>query len=217
MQLSAMPRQPAFTPHELTAISRVWEQFPLRDRALFTLMMNSGLRITEGLRLRLSNVWDGSNVRPAIAAGRRPAPNGRRPGKKPVCPRVIPINDALRPVLSDYVGALVAAGKAKRDRPLFMSRMKRPLSRRMATLRLREILLAAGLTQRIGYGWHSARRSFAVAIFNVTAQDAVVTSRTLGNSSLQITMDYLPTLDDAGAAAVLALAQPDPRISAATR
>jgi integrase len=205
-QLWGMPRQPAYTPEELAAIDRVWKKFPQRDFVLFCLIQNTGLRIYEALRITVGDTWNGIDVRPVLVVARRNLKNGKSPTrKKNIRSREIPLNGAVQPVLREY---LLSEGFGRGDlrRPLFMSRKGNVLSRRQATWRLRQILQAAGLTQRVGYGWHGGRRFFAQEIFRRTSHNIVVTSRCLGHQSLQVTSEYLACTDQACAAAVMSLA-----------
>jgi integrase len=203
-----MPRQPAYTAEELAAIERVWEKFPRRDFVLFYLIQNTGLRISEALRISIADIWNGTAVRPVLVVARRNLKNGKcLTRKKRIRSREIPLNAAILPALQEY---LVAEGFGRGDlrRPLFMSRKGLPLSRRQATWRLRQVLLTAGLNQRVGFGWHGGRRSFAQEIYGRSGHDIVVTSRCLGHQSLQVTSEYLSCTDEACAAAIMGLATP---------
>jgi integrase len=206
--LWGMPRQPAYTAEELAAIERVWGKFPRRDFVLFYLIQNTGLRISEALRITMGDIWNGTAVRPVLVVARRNLKNGQSPTrKKRIRSREIPLNAAILPVLQEY---LLAEGFGRGDlrRPLFMSRKGQALSRRQATWRLRQVLLAAGLNQRVGFGWHGGRRSFAQEIYLRTSRDIVVTSKCLGHQSLQVTSEYLSCTDEACAAAIMSLATP---------
>lgn len=203
-----MARQPAYTPAELAAIDRVWEKFPRRDFVLFCLIQNTELRISEALRITIGDTWNGIAVRPVLVIARRHLKNGRSPTrKKGIRSRAIPLNGAILPVLREF---LVAEGFGGGDlrRPLFLSRKGQALSRRQATWRLRQVLLAAGLNQRVGFGWHGGRRSYAEEIYRRTAHDIVLTSRCLGHQSLEVTSQYLSCTDQTCAAAIMSLATP---------
>jgi site-specific recombinase XerD len=192
--------------NELTAIAHVWPRFPLRDQVLFALMLSTGLRVSEALRLSVADVWDGTDVRATVIAGRSAPSAGRGTGRTLLCVRALPLPADLRVLLRRYVPTLRDERDAGASQPLFHSRRGTRLSKRQATLRLRQILLAAGLTSRTGYGWQAVRRSFATAVYGRSAGNAVLTGRLLGLRSLQTLGDYLPVADDAAVqAAILAV------------
>lgn len=199
-----MPRQPAFTPEEIAAVTEVWDRFPRRDYVLFAVMQHTGLRISEALRIMVGDVTDGAVVRPRLVVARQNLKNGRGAYRRSILSRVIPLHPALRSVLTAYFAA-EGLGRGDLRRPLFISRKGNRLSRRQATYRLKEVLHAAGLNQRVGYGWHGCRRSFAEGIYRSTGNDIVLTSKVLGHRSLQVTSDYLTASDAAVDAAILAL------------
>lgn len=201
-----MPRQPAFSPAEQAAIEKVLPEFPLRDICLFRLLNATGLRISEGLKLTVRDTWTGTAIRADLVIAKRQLKGGRRQGSQ-VKSRVIPVSDTLRPVLADLVFSIIGSGGegADMNQPLFQGRGRRPLSRRQATHRLRQLLLAAGLSDRSGYGWHSARRTYAASIYAVTKFDLNLTRYVLGHAHLETTRIYLPEDDAAARAATLAI------------
>lgn len=213
MQLSRMPRQPAFSPAEQAAIEEVLPEFPLRDICLYRLLNATGLRISEGLKLTVRDAWNGTAIRADLVIAKCQLKGGRRQGNQ-VKSRVIPVSDTLRPVLSDLVFSIIGSGgdAANANQPLFQGRGGCALSRRQATHRLRQLLLAAGLSDRSGYGWHSARRTYASAIYAVTNFNLNLTRYVLGHAHLETTRIYLPDDDAAARAATLAIGRmPAPR------
>ena len=174
-----MPRQPAFTPEEIAAVTLVWDRFPRRDDVLFAVMQHTGLRISEALRITVGVVTDGAVVRPRLVVARQNLKHGRGAYCRSIRSRVIPLHPTFRTVLTEYLAA-EGWGRGDLRRPLILSRKGNPLSRRQATYRLWQVLHAAGLDQRIGFGWHGCRRSFAEGIYRSTGNDIVLTSKVSG-------------------------------------
>jgi len=204
-----MARQPAFTPAEIDAIERVLGDFPLRDLALFRLMTATGLRIAEALKLRIADVCRQGAIRPDLVVTRALLKGGVGKARAALKSRTLPLGDSVRPVLEELVFALAGSSPDAEtlNRPLFRGRAGRPLSRRHATHQLRRLLLAAGLADRAGYGWHCARRTFAGEICEVTAHDINLTREVMGHAHLETTMIYLPQNDRAAREAVLAVSR----------
>lgn len=213
MQLWCMPRQPAFTPDEQAAIEAVLPAYPVRDICLYRLLNATGLRISEGLSLTIHDVWNGTAIRPDLVIAKRRLKGGCRQ-RSPVKSRIIPVSDSLRPVLAALIFSIIGSGgdAANVNQPLFQGRGHLQLSRRQATHRLRQLLLAAGLSDRSGYGWHSARRTYASAIYAVTNFNLNLTRYVLGHAHLETTRIYLPEDDAAAREATLAIGRmPAPR------
>src|SRR5277367_6108452 len=71
---------PALSPKELRlALANLKGRFALRDRALVTLGVRTGLRISELLALRVGQVWDGKTTVARFYVARR-ATKGQRAG-----------------------------------------------------------------------------------------------------------------------------------------
>ena len=205
-----MPRQPAFTQAELAAIERILPQFPLRDAALLRLALHTGFRISELLALRVRDVWAGEGPRSSVTVARRHLKGGRGVRGRNIRSRTVPLNGAVAPVIRELVFSRFGSGEVAAGAPLFLSRERRPLSRAQATHRLKQILVAAGLTDRAGYGWHGARRTFAARIYKLSGHDIQLTRQVLGHSRIDTTQQYLPESDRAVAEAILALTNPAP-------
>ena len=205
-----MARQPAFTPAETAAIEGALHRFPIREVCLYRLMVATGLRIAEALKIRICDVYSNGAVRSDLVCERANLKGGRGARRKVVRSRTIPLHESLKLVVRELVFSIV--GSSPQDpalaQPLFQSWKGRALSRRQATYRLRDILLAAGLHDRSGYGWHCARRTFAAAIYDMTGHDINLTRQVMGHAHLETTMIYLPENDAAARAAILSLGCP---------
>lgn len=81
-------RKPLFE-SELPTVYAVLEQMCPRDRALVTLGLNTGFRVSELLSLNVSDVWDGERVRPQVKVARAKMKGGRGPRRKSVSSSII--------------------------------------------------------------------------------------------------------------------------------
>lgn len=166
----------------------------LRDRFLFSLMAESGLRLGEALGMRVSDFVMGRGGSPYVLVVPREAnPNGAR--VKMMRPRRVYVSADLERLYADYVSFLAlradAEGQALNpDGFLFVNLDRPPLFSPMkeATVRSK---VAALKKQGIGPpGWtpHWFRHTHASALLLAGAPDWVV-SRRLGHAHVQTTLD----------------------------
>ncbi len=133
------------TPRE---IERVREVLDDRDRGLFEVLLNLGLRLSEALELNVGDVVD---VRGDVVDELRVRPMKTGRGRR------VPLNSSVRAVLRELVD-----GRGNHEEPLFVSRHGRRLSRTQASrlfMRLRDEL---GLGSRVSS--HSCRKSTATLL-----------------------------------------------------
>ncbi len=116
-----MPRQPAFTPEEIAAVTLAWDQFPRRDFVLFFVTQHTGLRISEALHITVSDVTNRADVRAHLVVSRHNLKHGRGAYRRSIQSRVLPLHPPLRSVLSAYFSE-GNVGRGDLRPPLFMSR-----------------------------------------------------------------------------------------------
>ena len=163
-------------------------QHAARDRALLTLLLNTGLRVAELTGLNVSDVYrsgapaDCLEVRAEIAKGGRP--------------RTVPMNHAARGAVLDALAAAQQAGHGTEPgAPLFMSRKHCRMSPRAVQHMITE---CRGEKEWITP--HSFRHTFATRVLRATG-NIRVTQKLLGHASITTTTIYThPGLQDLSAA-----------------
>ncbi len=147
-----------------------------RDALLFTFGINSVLRITELLKLKVSDVIDENGfvkdhyeIREPAAEARAHYPLGKN------------VKKAIKDYLKDYKGNL--------DRPLFPSRKgNKAISRQQAWHILNDAARQTGVTERIGN--HSLRKTFVYHAYKNGA-DLSLLQEMLNHSSTKATLRYI--------------------------
>lgn len=152
-------------------------QYAARDRALLTLMLNTGLRVAETVGLNVGDVVRHGapvstlNVRAAIAKGKRE--------------RAIPLNHAAQGAILDVIEASEQAGHSTEPgAPLFMSRKHCRMTTRAVQHLFEEI--------RGEQEWitpHILRHTFATRVLKAT-NNLRITQQLLGHASISTTTLY---------------------------
>jgi len=181
-------RSRALTPAEIETIRRnlanSTDHYAQRDRTLFEIGVNCGLRISEALALTVGQVWQHEHV-----VGRLELT--RTKGDKP---RAVPLNQPAKDALSALLKIKRERGeRMDDDAPLFVSRNGQRLVRAQAHNRLRRVYWSAGLTGKVTT--HSLRKSFATRMHDrgVKIREIQVL---LGHSSVSTTQRYIDVRDD---------------------
>lgn len=151
---------------------------PIRDRALLVLLLDTGLRLGELVRLSVGDV--------DLIEGRC------RVMGKGAKERVVPIGGRTRRALRAWI---VTRRRVADPDPLFISRRGGRLTPRAVQQLVRRLAVAAGVSTRCSP--HILRHSFARA-FLANGGDVFSLQRILGHSpsSLQVTRRYVQLLDD---------------------
>lgn len=171
---------PSLTQTELRALLEAANRTrdSIRDRAILLLLLDTGLRLGELVRLSVGDV--------DLIEGR-----GRVMGKG-AKERVVPIGGRTRRALRAWI---VTRRRADGSDPLFISRRGGRLTPRAVQRLVRRVAQAAGVLMRCSP--HVLRHSFARA-FLANGGDVFSLQRILGHSpsSLQVTRRYVLLLDD---------------------
>jgi len=146
------------------------EWLAARDTALLTLLYGMGLRISEALAFRRSDVPLGKSF---CVTGK---------GRKE---RVVPVLAAVREALDAYEKTIPFAGAP--DTPLFLSRRNRPMSAREAQALMQRLRGRLGLSERATP--HALRHSFATHLL-AHGGDLRSVQELLGHASLSTTQTY---------------------------
>lgn len=147
----------------------------LRNEALFVMGINTALRISDLLSLKVGDVRD---ERGKIARGVEL--RERKTGKM----KQFPLNKSVREVLGSYLAARSVGG----HEPLFPSRKGGTLSRWQA----RRILQSAG--EAVGLdniGTHSLRKTFGYHVYKKTGGDLGLVQMLLNHFSSKDTLRYI--------------------------
>lgn len=146
-----------------------------RDRALLELLYSAGLRVSEAIALRQTNLDFDANAVRVIGKGSRE--------------RVVPLGSHARSRLDDYLGLarpLLATGKRARPE-IFLSHRGAPLSRQAVWKLLKHHLRRACLDSRVSP--HSLRHAFATHLLDGGA-DLRAVQAMLGHADVATTQIY---------------------------
>jgi site-specific recombinase XerD len=162
-----------------------------RDRALVVLGVRSGLRASELLALKVSDVWTGATTRERIYLGRRNA-KGKTRGDSIV----------LHPKAAAAITKWIECREAVSGGDwLFPSQRcpGRALGRKSAWAILHKALLLSGVEGMAGT--HCLRKSFAKNVYSALGGDLFRLSRAMRHTSPLTTLCYLsfqqPEIDNA--------------------
>ena len=162
---------------KIQAIKIFLRRNSLRDEALFVFGINTALRISDLLSLRICNVVDGSgNLLDFVVV------NEQKTGKA----KQFPINRSIRRALLAY---LRTRPHFMLDEPLFPSRKGGfPISR----WRARRILNMAGKAVGLDrIGTHSLRKTFGYHVYKKTGGNLGLVQKLLNHSSSGTTLRYI--------------------------
>ncbi len=163
--------------------------------------METGLRLSELLSLKVSSVWQNGAPVSVLRVPRWQLKGGRGPRARSIPGRVIPLNSKAQAALAEYL----VSRQADPEEALFPSREGgAALTRRQGTRIVRKVLVAAGLDPARVWGGHSLRRRFCQRIYDQT-KDINLTRAAVGHRWIQTTQLYLGLADESAAEAILAL------------
>jgi integrase len=163
------------------ALRRLKGRYRWRDRALLTLGVRTGMRISELLSIRIGQIYDGSAIRPRVYLDRQDS-KGKRTGSS------IIIHPKAEVALAKWIHS---RGAVSPDDWLFPSQRcsRRPLGRRAAWLILHKGFLAAGVSGMAGT--HCMRKSFCNNVYRVMNGDLFRLAKAMRHSSPLSTLAYL--------------------------
>jgi site-specific recombinase XerD len=176
----------ALTRDEETRILQSFRgKYAARNKALFTLMMKTGLRVSEALSLRIRQVISDGEVVDEVEI-----PRAHMKGKK--AGRHVMLNPAAKTAVREWLGTLERVeGPLQADYYVFKSRVgtNRPLSRQWAWKVLKDAYALADVHGPTGC--HSTRKSFAERAFVELGRDLHHLQAVMGHSSINSTIKYL--------------------------
>jgi integrase len=147
-----------------------------RDELLFVMGINTALRISDLLSIRIGDVLDGEGrISDTISLKERKTGKIKR----------FPLNTTVKEALSDHLAKRPGFSPME---PLFLSRKGGALSRSQAW----RILKMAGETIGLGnIGTHSLRKTFGYQVYKKTAGDLGLVQKLMNHSTSKVTLRYI--------------------------
>ena len=146
-----------------------------RNRLIFAIGINSGLRVSDILGLNVCDVIDKSYIEI----------HEKKTGKY----KRFPLNKKLCWLIKEYTDGMVNS-----DKPLFTGKKRRRLDRSQVYRFLNEACKAVGIKD-INIGTHTMRKSFGY-FFYKQYNDLVLLQKILNHSSPSITLRYIGIAQD---------------------
>jgi integrase len=165
-------------------IKKILKATNLRDYCLFTLGINSGLRICDLLNLKIKDVMDKKRkIKDRITI------REQKTGKI----KNFPIADTAKKVLMEYL----ITRDFLLDEPLFLSRKekggKQTIGRQQAYRIINKIVRIVGL--REGYGTHTLRKTFGYHAYQ-SGVDISILQKLFNHSAPCVTLAYIGITQD---------------------
>ncbi|OXS74246.1 site-specific integrase [Domibacillus enclensis] len=169
--------QPIKEKQKIEAMKKVLRASALRNELLFVLGINTGLRISDLLGLRIQDVWTSKN---------EPAERIELKEKKTSKVRHVALNSKSRLLIRQYIEK--ERHQPAPDEPLFLSQKGGPISRQHAYDILNTAARLIGITDRIGT--HSLRKTFGYFAYQ-QGTDLAMIQKLLNHSSQAETLRYI--------------------------
>lgn len=179
--------QPIRDKKQIEAIKRHLKgnEYGARDLCLFTLGINSGLRVSDLLQLTVGDVVD---------AGGKPLDRITLRETKTGKSKSFPISTTAAKAIKDYLATRPGAGA---DEPLFLSRKSRTgdghLRRAQAYELINGAARAVGITDPIGT--HTLRKTFGYWAYK-DGKDITLIQKLLNHASPAVTLAYIGITQD---------------------
>ena len=172
--------QPIRRLKQIETIKKLLKQQSLRDYCLFVLGINSGLRISDLLKLRISDVAEKGKVKDRI----RLRENKTNKFKD------FPISDNAKSAIREYL----KSRQYNENEPLFISRKNKGfLLRQRAYKILNEVARSIGIKEKIGT--HTLRKTFGYHAYN-NSYDIAIIQKLFNHSSPSVTLRYIGITQD---------------------
>ena len=172
--------QPIRSLKQIETIKKLLKQQSLRDYCLFVLGINSGLRISDLLKLRISDVAEKGKVKDRI----RLRENKTNKFKD------FPISDNAKSAIREYL----KSRQYSENEPLFISRKNKGfLLRQRAYKILNEVARSIGIKEKIGT--HTLRKTFGYHAYN-SGYDIAIVQKLFNHSSPSVTLRYIGITQD---------------------
>jgi len=172
--------QPIRDKNKIEAMKKILKAQSLRDHCLFVLGINSGLRISDLLSLKISDVAEGKKIKNRITL------REQKTGKL----KDFPLGSSSVKALKEY---LDSRGDYTADDWLFPSQKGGPITRQHAWRILSKAAKTVGITEAVGT--HTLRKTFGYWAFK-SGVDITRIQKLLNHSSPGITLAYIGITQD---------------------
>jgi site-specific recombinase XerD len=168
--------QPIRDRKKIEAMKKILKADNLRDYCLFVLGINSGLRISDLLKLKVGDVMENGKVKERIVV------REKKTGKT----KDFPLGDSAKKAISEY---MKSRGEYPQDEALFPSRKGgTPLTRQHAYRIINDAARAVGITEQIGT--HTLRKTFGYHAYQ-SGVDITRIQKLLNHSAPSVTLAYI--------------------------
>ena len=172
--------QPIRSLKQIETIKKLLKQQNLRDYCLFTVGINSGLRISDLLKLVVSDVIENNKVKDRI----------RLREKKTNKFKDFPLSDNTKSAIKEYL----KTREYKLNEPLFISRKNKGfLLRQQAYKIINDVAKSIGIKEKIGT--HTLRKTFGYHAYN-NGYDIAIIQKLFNHSTPAITLRYIGITQD---------------------
>lgn len=173
--------QPIRDKKKIDSIKKILKSTSLRDHCLFILGINSGLRISDLLKLQVTDVLTNKGkVKDRIAI------REKKTGKY----KNFPISDTARKALEQYL----QSREYQLDEPLFISRKNKGFLRRQRAYRIiNDAAKSVGVKDKIGT--HSLRKTLGYHAYR-SGKDITIIQKLFNHSSPRETLAYIGITQD---------------------
>ena len=167
---------------KINAIKKILKATNLRNYCLFTLGINSGLRISELLKLKINDVIDEKyKLKDRITI------KEKKTGKI----KNFPIADTAKKAITEYLKSFAF----QLDEPLFISQKgkKKPIKRQQAHKIIKDVTKIVGLKGR--FGTHTLRKTFGYHAYQ-SGIDISILQKLFNHSAPCVTLAYIGITQD---------------------
>lgn len=172
--------QPIRNLKQIETIKKLLKSQNLRDYCLFVLGINSGLRISDLLKLKISDVIEKNKVKDRIRL--REIKTGKY--------KDFPLSDNTKSAIKEYL----KTRDYKENEPLFLSRKNKGfLMRNQAYKIINDVAKSVGIKEKIGT--HTLRKTFGYHAYN-NGYDIALIQKLFNHSSPSVTLRYIGITQD---------------------
>ncbi len=172
--------QPIRDLKQIETIKKLLKQQNLRDYCLFVLGINSGLRISDLLKLRISDVIENNKIKDRISLRE----------KKTNKFKDFPLSDKTKQAIKEYL----KTRNYTENEPLFISRKNKGfLLRGQAYKIINNVAQSVGIKDKIGT--HTLRKTFGYHAYN-NGYDITLIQKLFNHSSPSVTLRYIGITQD---------------------
>ena len=172
--------QPIRDLKKIDTIKKLLKQQNLRDYCLFVLGINSGLRISDLLKLRISDVSEKGKIKDRI----------RLREKKTNKFKDFPLTNSTKSALKEYL----KTREYNENEPLFIARKNKGfLLRQQAYKIINDVAKSVGIKGKIGT--HTLRKTFGYHAYN-NGYDITLIQKLFNHSTPSVTLRYIGITQD---------------------